>query len=256
MKFRFNSISIVVGILFALNLSAGGACAADEHPGEIVIVVHGILNKPFVMEKIAHELEKNGYEVHNWGYPSREGLIEEHAARLGKFIDGLDHTRKINFVGFSQGAIILRYLLSHKEIDNIGRFVMIAPPNHGSEMAEDFYQYAWFRGLYGDKSIKQLFAKQNDFLKRVGIPSIPFGIIAGGKNDGKGFSKRIPGDDDGTISVNSARLEGAKDMIVLPYTHTPLVFHADTAAQVVAFLKNGAFEHAGQSTANGVNGQR
>jgi triacylglycerol lipase len=234
-----------VGAMIAALLCGAGSPALPEAPirsDEAVVLVHGIMNKPFVMNRIAAGLRKQGYEVHNWGYPSTGGLIEDHAARLGRFLDGLGDKKKIHFVGFSQGAIIIRYTLTHHPLPNSGRFVMVAPPNHGCELAEAFYRYGWFRGLYGDKSIKQLFVRQNEFLATCGIPSIEFGIIAGGKGDGKGYLESIPGDDDGTISVASAHLEGARDFILLPHQHTPLVFASDTVSQVEKFLKEGKFK--------------
>lgn len=235
-------VNLAAMALLAAFLVSSAWGAEASVPKETVVLVHGIMNKPFVMDRIADRLEQEGYEVQNWGYPSTEGLIEQHAASLNELLLGLAGQTKIHFVGFSQGAIIIRYTLTHYAIKNAGRFVMIAPPNHGSEMAQDFYQYAWFRGLYGDKSIKQLFTRQNEFLKTCGIPKVEFGIIAGGKGDGKGFSARIPGDDDGAISVASTRLEGMRDMIILPHQHTPLVFAGETASQVVQFLKEGKFK--------------
>jgi len=215
---------------------------AEGPAAETVILVHGIMNKPIVMNRIADALEKQGYEVHNWGYASREKTIEAHAEALSTYITTLGSRPKIHFVGFSQGAIILRYLLKHHAVANAGRLVMIAPPNHGCEMAEDFYQYGWFRTLYGDQSIKQLFAKQNNFLEKCGTPSLEFGIIAGGLGNEHGFSSRIPGDDDGTVSVASARLEGARDFILLPHQHTPLVWSSETVVQVGEFLRAGWFK--------------
>src|SRR5262245_243929 len=107
-------------------------------PKEKVVLVHGIMNKPFVMDRLAPALTLAGYEVHNWGYPSTNQLIEQHAAQLAKYVDSLGTAEKIHFVGFSQGAIIIRYTLTHHALPQAGRFVMIAPPNHGCEMAEDF----------------------------------------------------------------------------------------------------------------------
>lgn len=235
---RWVWVWIIFGFLSGKMGYAGDAAQAKP----VVVLLHGIMNKPFVMDRIASRLTQEGYDVHNWGYASTDALIEDHAARVYRFIQTLPADRPLHFVGFSQGAIIIRYTLTHYPVPNAKRFVMIAPPNHGCEIAEDFYQYAWFRGLYGDKSIKQLFAHQNDFLKTCGIPKIDFGIIAGGKGDSEGYSKRIPGDDDGTVSVESARLEGAKDFVLLPYPHTPLVFASSTVSQVAHFLAEGAFK--------------
>lgn len=227
-------------IALALTLLPHGV-AADTTTPEAVVVVHGIMNKPFVMEPLARKLRAAGYQVYNWGYPSTGGLIQEHAKNLSDYVQTLPKDQTLHYVGFSQGGIILRYALTHFGLPAKGRLVLIGPPNHGCEMAEDFYKYAWFRGLYGDKSIKQLFVKQNDFLATVGIPKIEFGIIAGGKGDDQGYSRRIPGDDDGTVSVASTRLEGARDFVLLPHMHTPLVWAADTADQVKAFLHAGHF---------------
>jgi pimeloyl-ACP methyl ester carboxylesterase len=226
-------------LALVLGIGAPVEAASADH----VVLVHGIMNKPFVMSRLSNALTEKGYQVHNWGYPSTGGLIEDHARNLNQYLQSLKPGGRIHFVGFSQGAIIIRYLLTHHRVERTGRFVMIAPPNHGSEVAEAFYEYAWFRGLYGDKSIKQLFAKQNDFLKEVGTPRVEFGIIAGGRGDANGFSAQIPGDDDGTISVASARLDGAKDFVPMPHLHTPLVFAAGTAEQTLHFLEHGRFNH-------------
>ncbi len=193
------------------------------------------------MNGIAKVLEKEGYIVENWGYPSTKKTIEEHAASLDQHLRTLKKTKKIHFVGFSQGAIVIRYMTTHYRIAHKGRFVMIGPPNHGSELAEHYYKYAWFRMLYGDESITELFPHRKDFFKECGIPSMPFGIIAGGAGDEKGFSDRLPGDDDGMVSVESARLEGAADFILLRHRHLPLVFSDETARQTLHFIQTGRF---------------
>src|SRR3954465_11763722 len=83
---------------------------------QTVILVHGLLNKPFVMNGIAKVLREAGYPVYNWGYPSSATTIQEHAASLDKYLKSLTPNRKIHFVGFSQGAIVIRYLVTHYSI--------------------------------------------------------------------------------------------------------------------------------------------
>ena len=53
----------------------------------------------------------------------------------------------------------------------------------------------------------------------------------------------LPAPHDGTVSVESTRLRGMRDHIVLPYTHTFIVAAGPVADQVDRFLRHGAFEH-------------
>jgi hypothetical protein len=44
------------------------------------------------------------------------------------------------------------------------------------------------------------------------------------------------------VSVESARLEGATDFILLRHRHLPLIFSDDTAHQTLHFLQTGKFD--------------
>jgi len=79
---------------------------------------------------------------------------------------------------------------------------MIGPPNHGSELAERFYHYAWFRMLYGHESIKQLFPSRKDFFRNAVFRECNLGLSRRA-GDEKGYSDKLPGDDDGMVSVEA-----------------------------------------------------
>ena len=193
------------------------------------------------MWPLARRLRREGYDARLWGYPGSRKPVEDHAATLAAYVQTIPGNGPIHFVGFSLGAIVTRFLLASSPLARAGRFVMIGPPNHGCGKAEYLYRYRWFRWFYGDQSILQLFPSHKAFYKTVGTPPVEFGIIAGGKNDERGFLSGFGEDNDGTITVASARLEGARDFIVLPHWHTPLVWARDTQDQVTAFLKDGYF---------------
>jgi triacylglycerol lipase len=217
--------------------------------GNIVILLHGIFNRPFLMKRIEWGLEQQGYRVINWGYPSRSRMIEEHAAQLDTLVRGIDASPPIHFVGFSLGGIVIRYYLTHYNSPRAGRLVMIGSPNHGSEKIDALYPYLWFRWLYGTQSMAQLRAGNRRFFDEMGVPPVEFGVIAGGRGDEFGFSRLLQGDNDGAVSVRSARLEGAADFILLPHTHTMLIWAPEIARHVVAFLRDGRFDHRSASTA-------
>jgi hypothetical protein len=124
----------------------------------------------------------------------------------------------------------------------MGRFVQIAPPNHGSRWVDHLSQFDTFRWVYGDKAIQQLKA-DSPFIKALGVPACEFGIIAGGRGDDDGINPVLDGDDDGAVALSSARLAGAKDFVQVKAEHTLLLIQDETTDNVVSFLKTGAFIH-------------
>jgi pimeloyl-ACP methyl ester carboxylesterase len=194
------------------------------------------------MLRIQSNLEKEGYTVYNYGYPSTKDNIQTHAQNLRKWIETNNNYTKIHFVTHSLGSLIVRYMLVHYPIPNPGRFVMIAPPNQGSEIASMFNRIKAFSWITGETG-QQLLAGEKSFVETIGIPDVEFGIIAGGLGNEKGFNPLLEGDDDGTLRVEETYLEGASDFIVLPYTHTPILFFNKTINQTLYFLKNGKFYH-------------
>ena len=53
----------------------------------------------------------------------------------------------------------------------------------------------------------------------------------------------LPGENDGTVSVESTRLEGATDFILVEANHTFIMQEVEVAQQVVRFLRDGHFDH-------------
>ena len=55
------------------------------------------------------------------------------------------------------------------------------------------------------------------------------------------FSVSSGGPNDGTICVEETELPGAADRIVLPVSHTGILFSAEAARQTASFLATGRF---------------
>jgi len=206
---------------------------------ETVILLHGIASLPLSMIYLEDALEEEGYAVHNIGYPSTDLPIGEAAGLVRKKVQALVPSGTVHFVAHSMGNLVLRKMLE-KEIPNLGRIVMIAPPNQGSITArrlQDLDIYQWIFGPAG----QELSADRHEFFDSLPIPSCPFGIIAGGKGNEEGYNTALPGDDDGTVRVEETKLPNSADFILINNTHTLILFDAETARQAIHFLKNGKF---------------
>lgn len=235
----------VLGASLLIFLGSAVSVPADTsvcHKGETVILLHGLLNRPMMMKPLEAALVRQGYTVVNYGYNSRGKTVEDHARDLDRLARTLPESDRMHLVGFSLGGLIARYYLTHYEATSPGRLVMIAPPNHGSERAERLYRRRWFRWIWGTAAARQLRSTNTGFFESCGIPPREFGIIAGVKGDGKGYSSVLPGDDDGTVSVDSAWLPGAADFVRVRGRHTLLLFSPETIRQTLRFLDRGRFD--------------
>ena len=183
-----------------------------------------------------------GYDAVAISYPSSRGTIEEHAKGLAELLNRQEGTESVSFVTHSMGGLVVRNLLGRdgawKNRINIRRIVMIAPPNQGSAIARVIKDLPPYRLIYGEAG-QELTPAQ---VSRIPAIEHSFAIIAGGKSDGRGFNPLLPGDDDGTVAVDEARLEGAAGFLVVPEIHTLISNHPITIRATVNFLNYGSFE--------------
>jgi len=146
----------------------------------------------------------------------------------------------LNFVTHSLGGIIVRYLAKKDLIVNIGRVVMLAPPNQGSEVA-DALSESWLFNLINGPAGKELGMAGNSIPLQLGPANFEVGIIAGNKSINLILSLMIDGENDGKVSIKNTKLEGMKDFIVLPVTHPFIMKEEPAIRQTIHFLIYGMF---------------
>lgn len=207
---------------------------------EAVVLLHGIANVPLSMKYLEKHIEDAGFKVYNFGYPSTDIPIEEAADRIREKVKALGPDVTINFVSHSMGNLVVRKMFD-EELPNLGRMVMIAPPNQGSLLAEQLRDLDIYRWIFGPAG-QELPADRVAFFESLPIPPCQFGIIAGGRGTEEGYNPLLPGDDDGTVRVEETLLPGAADFILIHKMHTFILFDKDTAQQTIHFLKFGKFD--------------
>jgi pimeloyl-ACP methyl ester carboxylesterase len=148
---------------------------------------------------------------------------------------------KIHFVTHSLGGILVRSYLSRHTIPNLGRVVMLGPPNQGSEVVDKLGSWRVFKKLNGPAG-NELGTDKNSTPNKIGPTNFCVGVIAGDRSINWINSLLIPGRDDGKVSVERTKLAGMSDHIVLHATHPFLMRNRAAIRQTLHFLRTGRFE--------------
>ena len=236
----------IIPILLLATLWLAG-CSGPERAAtrpDHVVLLHGLGRSDRSMIRLAYRLREQGYEVSSVGYPSRDESIERLArddlsAELDKCCSEGDGA--IHFVTHSMGGILLRYYLENHELERLGRVVMLSPPNQGSELADWAASNAILSNLMGP-ALDELGTGAEDVPQRLGPVDYELGVITGDRSLNPVFSQIIPGEDDGKVAVDRAKVAGMTDFLIVPYSHSYIMLRDEVIDQVIYFLEHGQFE--------------
>lgn len=206
--------------------------------GKAVILLHGIIRSSKSFPKMRARLREEGYHVVGFDYPSTQISIPEAAAFLDRVVKSMPEVEEINFVVHSMGGLVVRAWLAGYEDERIGRMVMLGTPNQGACMADKLQRNILYKALYGPAG-QQLVSGDESFIAKLPVPEFEFAIIAGARGEEIGWNPLIPGDDDGTISVECSRLPGATDFSTVYCLHSFLMNDAHAVDQTARFLTTG-----------------
>ncbi|MGR9089813.1 MAG: esterase/lipase family protein [Gammaproteobacteria bacterium] len=226
-------------VLAAATLASFSVSASND----CVVLLHGLARTSRAMQALESSLTAENYNVINVGYPSRENTIEELAPAA--ISEGLNYcaaknSQTIHFVTHSMGGILVRYYLDNHEIKNLGRVVMIAPPNKGSEVVDKLANLPGFVLVNGPAGL-QLGTDEGSVPVNLGPVNYSVGVIAGNKTFNPILSQFLPNPDDGKVSVERTKVEGMADFVVVNVSHPFIMQDESVLMHTITFLRTGTF---------------
>jgi triacylglycerol lipase len=208
---------------------------------DCVVLLHGLARQPGSMKSMQEALVEEGYSVVNIGYKSRSKAIEELAPEaIESSYEQCPEDESVHFVTHSMGGILLRYYLEQEDLSRLGRVVMLAPPNQGSEVVDGI---GWLPGfdLFNGPAGDQLGTDENSIPLSLGPIEFELGIIAGTKTVNPILSQFLENPNDGKVSVEQTKVEGMDDHIEVPHSHTFMMRASLVIEQSINFIQHGEF---------------
>lgn len=215
-----------------------------KNDGDYVILIPGLLLGPRSMNKIHNFLNNYGYQVLPLNCSIKKHSVQVLAnSFLKNFIikNCLNKKRKIHFITHSIGGIVVRKYLEDNHSLNIGKVVMLAPPNRGSEIMTLFSKMYFSRYLLG-VSGKQISINDKAYLLSLEQKvSFDLGIIAGSHSNllSLWYLNRK---NDGVVSVENTKILGMVEHLVLNQSHYSMLYSKEVLHQILFFLRCGKFD--------------
>lgn len=203
-----------------------------------VVIVHGLWTGRWAMAWLAHKLAAQGFRIYRFGYASVRNSLEDNAADLARFAATVD-APQVHWLGHSLGGIVVFRALAGGSVGNeAGRVVMLGSPLGGSAAGARLARFNLGRAMVGRSILEWLAAPGS----RWTLPH-DLGIIAGTTRMGLGriFVPGLPQPNDGAVSVAETRIEGAREHLELPVSHSGMLISSRVVRHAANFLRHGSF---------------
>lgn len=216
---------------------------AKTYQDETVVLVPGIYAPRITMLPMAWRLQKHGFKTRIFSNRYLLKTPTQNGQRLQKFITRLN-AGTVHLVGHSLGGVVIMHTLKCNAETaaatrfSTGRVVLIASPIRGNAFAQQLNNYRWLRWILG-RSIKDGVLQASP-TERDGRQ---IGIISCSVRGGLGALVYKPTEtNDGLVLQSETVLDGAKDSVCIPQSHSIVLFSKLGNELTASFLRHGDFK--------------
>lgn len=215
----------------ALNLPPDRVATPAKSPNstrDLVVLIHGIASSKYFLAPLGRRLRAMDFETQLHTYFTLRGSIRDIGGRFAAKLHRLaeqNPDRKIHVVAHSMGSIVTRCAVLAGVPDNLGRIVMVGPPNRGSHMARKMAPYyGWL-----SSTLCELSDVPDSFVNALplAVDRHDVGIVTAAA--------------DYLVPAESTLLDTYADHITLPGLHVSVLWKQETAGHVANFLRTGKF---------------
>lgn len=216
----------------------------NSRTGDYVILLHGLGRTSRSLAPLQLWLRRFGYRVRNVGYSSRRMSVADVVRdSLEPVLAALDLKPgvRVHFVTHSLGGIVFRaWAAGMDPAFPLGRTVMLAPPNRGSEIIDHIGALSWVRLIMGPV-VEELGTDAASTPSRLGAVPPDTAVIMGNRATLTLFEHLIGLESDGVVPIKSGRVAGMAAFLVMPTDHTFIMWQPLVLRAVRHFLAHGTF---------------
>jgi pimeloyl-ACP methyl ester carboxylesterase len=211
---------------------------SETKPRRAIVYVHGLWltghESTWLRSELAERLQA---QLQVFKYSSMGEAVAANAVALRQFLRAVQ-ADELHIVAHSLGGIVVLKCFEEDFELPPGRIVFLGSPVQGSDSARTLARLPFGPTLMGRAVDEELLATR----ERRWHGRRDLGVIAGDMSFGLGkLLGQMAAPNDGTIQVAETQLPGAQDRVILHVSHTGMLFSAQVALQVAAFLRDGKF---------------
>jgi len=219
-----------------------------DTPKGNVIIIPGLAAPVILMKPLGMRLKRAGYNPVYMHYPLHTPL-EDHVEKFKKLLAEIDPGQPLFITTHSYGSLICRNAYMDPDLPRPMRVVMIAPVNHGSTLAQTWYDMTGkvrgghrLMGFIAGPIPFQIRKSLSDRNRLFPVCSADAGLISLVLPDIIGrFHPMLNGPNDGISTIDDTYTSGVKDFILLTGEHNTALLSKNMALNVIRFLDTGFF---------------